>query len=52
MYRAVRLAQWAGFEAEGLPAWTDPVIFPGYYGRELLSLTKWYVEELLGAVAG
>jgi uncharacterized SAM-binding protein YcdF (DUF218 family) len=52
MYRAVRLARWAGFEAEGLPAWTDPVIFPGYYGRELLSLTKWYVEELLGAVAG
>lgn len=46
MYRAVRLARSAGFEAYSLPAPTDPVIFPSYYGRELLSLTKWYLEEL------
>ncbi len=46
MYRAVRLARSAGFDAYALPAKTDPVIFPSYYGRELLSLTKWYVEEL------
>lgn len=52
MYRAVQLARSAGFDASGLTAWTDPVIFPGYYGRELLSLTKWYAEELVGWITG
>ena len=47
LYRAVQLAKSAGFEAYGLAAKTDPVIFPQYYGRELLSLTKWWIEELL-----
>lgn len=52
MYRAVRLARSAGFEAYGLPAETDPIIFPGYYGRELMSLTKWHWEELVRRVLG
>lgn len=47
LYRAVRLAESAGFEAYGLTAETDPVIYPQYYGRELISLTKWHVERLL-----
>lgn len=47
LYRAVRLAESAGFTASGLPAETDPIIYPSYYGRELLSLTKWYIEELI-----
>lgn len=47
LYRAVRLAESAGFTAGGLAAETDPVIYPSYYGRELLSLTKWYIEELI-----
>lgn len=47
LYRAVRLAESAGFTASGLSAETDPIIYPSYYGRELLSLTKWYIEELL-----
>lgn len=47
LYRAVRLAESAGFEAYGLAAETDPVIYPQYYGRELMSLTKWYIERLL-----
>lgn len=47
LYRAVRLAQSAGFTASGLAAKTDPIIYPSYYGRELLSLTKWYIEELI-----
>lgn len=47
LYRAVRLAQSAGFTAGGLAAETDPIIYPSYYGRELLSLTKWYIEELI-----
>lgn len=51
MYRALRLAETAGFQARGLPARTDPVIFPSYYGRELLSLTKWYIEELFSRAA-
>ncbi len=46
LYRAVSLARSAGFEAYGLAADTDPVLFPQYYGRELLSLTKWWAEEL------
>lgn len=46
LYRAVRLAKSAGFEAYGLAARTDPIIYPSYYGRELLSLTKYFVEEL------
>lgn len=47
LYRAVRLAESAGFTASGLAAETDPIIYPSYYGRELLSLTKWYIEELI-----
>ncbi len=47
LYRAVRLAESAGFNAAGLSAVTDPIIYPSYYGRELLSLTKWYIEELI-----
>ncbi len=47
MYRALRLAENAGFTAYSLVADTDPIIFPEYYGRELLSLTKWWVERLL-----
>lgn len=46
LYRAVRLAESAGFTASGLAAETDLIIYPSYYGRELLSLTKWYIEEL------
>lgn len=52
MYRALRLARSAGFEAYALPADTDWIIFPSYYGRELMSLTKWYLEELAGRVFG
>ena len=32
--------------ARSLVADTDPVLFPLYYGRELLSLTKWNLEQL------
>ncbi len=45
MYRALMLAEHAGFTAYGLVADTDPIIFPEYYGRELLSLTKWWAER-------
>lgn len=47
MYRALGLAENAGFTAYSLKAETDWVIFPEYYGRELLSLTKYYVERLV-----
>lgn len=46
LFRAVQLAKAAGFTAYGLPASTDPLLFPQYYGRELLSLTKWWAERL------
>lgn len=47
LYRAVKLAEAAGFKAYGLAADTDPIIYPQYYGRELLSLTKWFIERIL-----
>ncbi len=46
MYRALMLAENAGFTAYALTADTDPFLFPLYYGRELLSLTKWKIERL------
>ena len=47
MYRALQLAKAAGFTPYALVADTDPLLFPEYYGRELLSLTKWWVEQLV-----
>lgn len=46
MFRALQLADSAGFTAYSLVADTDPILFPEYYGRELLSLTKWMVQHL------
>ncbi|WP_099206149.1 YdcF family protein [Scatolibacter rhodanostii] len=46
MYRSLKLAESAGFTAYSLPSKTDPRMLPTYYGRELLSLTKWKLEEL------
>lgn len=46
MYRALQLGKSAGFVPYSLPAQTDPLLLPEYYGRELLSLTKWQVERL------
>ena len=47
MYRATQLAKAAGFTPYSLIAETDHLLFPEYYGRELLSLTKWWVERLV-----
>ncbi len=47
MYRALKLAESAGFTAYSLTAETDWILFPEYYGRELLSLTKWQLERLV-----
>ncbi len=47
MFRALKLAESAGFEAYSIAAKTDPLLFPEYYGRELLSLTKWCFESAL-----
>lgn len=47
MYRALQLAENAGFTAYSLTARSDPLLLPEYYGRELLSLTKWTVERLI-----
>jgi len=46
MFRALQLAESSGFTAYSLVADTDPLLFPEYYGRELLSLTKWIVQHL------
>lgn len=47
MYRALKLAESAGFTPYSLVADTDPILLPEYYGRELLSLTKWHLERLI-----
>ncbi|WP_322182289.1 YdcF family protein [Neglectibacter caecimuris] len=47
MYRALNLAESAGLTPYSLVADTDPILLPEYYGRELLSLTKWHAEKLL-----
>lgn len=47
MFRALKLAENTGIDAYPLKADTDPLLFPEYYGRELLSLTKWTVERLI-----
>lgn len=47
MYRALKLAESAGFTPYSLVADTDWILFPEYYGRELLSLTKWHVQRLV-----
>lgn len=46
MYRAQQLARQEGIKAYSLVADTEPLLFSGYYGRELMSLTKWYIESL------
>lgn len=47
MYRATQLAKAAGFTPYSLVADTDPILFPEYFGRELLSLTKWHIQHLI-----
>lgn len=47
MYRALMLAESAGITPYSLVADTDPILLPEYYGRELLSLTKWQLERLV-----
>ena len=48
MFRAMKLAEEAGITAYTLAADTDPLLLPEYYGRELLSLTKYHFQLLLG----
>lgn len=45
MFRSLKLAENAGFTAYCTPAKTDPYLYSGYYGRELMSLTKWHIEK-------
>ncbi len=47
MYRALLLAESAGITPYPLTADTDLILLPEYYGRELLSLTKFYLEQLV-----
>lgn len=44
LWRAMKLAESAGLSVTPLAAETDLLLLPEYYGRELLSLTKWHFE--------
>lgn len=44
MFRSVRLAEEAGYEAYSLPAYTDPLMYPDYFGREIMAVTKYYIN--------
>ena len=46
MFRALKLGEAVGLDVYALPVKSDSLMYPGYYGRELLSLTKWHVQEL------
>lgn len=48
MFRAIKLGESANISVYALPIKSDPMIYPAYYGRELLSLTKWHIQELFG----
>lgn len=52
MFRSMQLAESMGLETYSVVSYTDPLLYPGYYGRELLSLTKWHVQELFLAKEG
>lgn len=47
LWRASKLAQSAGLTVYPLAAETDPLLLPEYYGRELLSLTKYHIEAYI-----
>ncbi len=47
MYRAMMLAKSAGITPYPLAADTDLILLPEYYGRELLSLTKFHLEQIV-----
>lgn len=43
--RSMGIARDMGLEPYGVPAKSDFLLFPQFYGRELLSLSKWIVER-------
>ncbi|MEH7226261.1 YdcF family protein [Bacillus sp. JJ1566] len=45
LYRSTQIARDAGLEVEGLPAKTPQITLLKAYGREYLSVTKYYVEK-------
>lgn len=47
MFRSLKLAEEVGITAYPVVAETDKYLFPSYYGRELLSLTKWHLEQIV-----
>lgn len=46
MFRAMKLAESVGITPYAVTSNTDFYMFPSYYGRELLSLTKWHIEQI------
>lgn len=48
LFRSIKLAEELGMQAYGIPAETSFILFPGFYGWELMSLTKWHIQVLLG----
>lgn len=48
LFRGMKLAESLGIDAYGISAKSDPLLYPAFYGGELMSLTKWHIQELLG----
>ena len=46
MYRSLQLGKAAQLNVYSLSVTSDPLMYPSYYGRELLSLTKWHLQVL------
>lgn len=46
-FRSTELAKQLGYTVYSIEAYTDPMMYPDYFGRELLAVTKFYIMGLL-----
>jgi len=46
-FRARNMAEDWGYTAYGVKCKCDPLLFPTYYARELMAVTKYYIDKLI-----
>lgn len=46
-FRSTELAKQMGYQVYSIKAYTDPMMFPDFFGRELVAVTKFYLDGLL-----
>lgn len=45
-FRASSMARDEGYRVYSLKCKTDPILFPTYYSRELMAITKYYIDKI------